>query len=103
LLWAIDPAGHLATVDLSVTPPVAKAAGALALMGAVTAAGTDGEWLYVADASARLWRIDPHDATPSAELLAGDGAHGVQTGAVPGLNAVGGIAHDPDHGFLLLT
>jgi hypothetical protein len=103
MLWAIDPAGHLATVDLSVTPPVARNAGALALMGAVTAAGTDGEWLYVADASARLWRVDPHDAIPSAELLAGDGAHGVQIGAVPGLNVVGGIAHDPDHGFLLLT
>jgi hypothetical protein len=103
VLWAIDPAGRLATVDLSVTPPVAQIAGALSLGGAVTAAGTDGEWLYVADASARLWRIDPHDAMPSAELLAGDGAHGVQTGSVPGLNAVGGIAYDPSYGFLLLT
>ena len=102
-LFAVDAAGHLSAVDLTATSPQAAAALDLSLMGAaVTAVGSDGEWLYVADDSARVWRFDPLAAT--ATVLLGDGSRGLYLEATPpGLNRVGGFGYDGARGVLFVS
>jgi hypothetical protein len=71
-----------------------------------TVLGSDGEWLYVADDGAHLWRVDPWSDAPAIEqpALAGDGAFGLALGRTPpGLNAVTGLAYDAQAGVLLVS
>lgn len=77
---------------------------ALAVGGAVTALGSDGEWLYLADDGARAWRVDPYADALTTTALFGDGVRGVfPAGAPPGLNRVGGIAYDAVRGVLVVS
>ncbi len=107
-LFAVDAAGVPSQVALDAATPVASAGPALALpAGAqVTAFGTDGEWLYLADDTPQLWRVDPWAATLALEAapLAGDGRRGVELqDTPPGLNRIGGLAYDPLRGALFLS
>jgi hypothetical protein len=103
-LWALDPNGRLAAIDLlGSAASEARAVSDLAPGGNVTAFGTDGEWLYVADDSSRVWRVDPHDAVPAVTPLMGDGQHGLKVGPQPGFNRVGGFGYDAARGVLLIS
>lgn len=102
-LFAVGTGGQLTGIDLLADSPVAAPLPALALPGAVTAAGSDGEWLYVADDSARVWRVDPIDLSAPPTLLFGDGAHGLVLGDNPGVNRVGGFAYDGARGILMVS
>jgi hypothetical protein len=106
-LFVVDSSGHLAQIDLTQATPQAQPQMDLPLLGAlVTAVGSDGEWLYVADDSARVWRYDPL-APPTASpatLFLGDGTHGLFLGQTPpGLNRVGGFGYDAERGILFLS
>jgi hypothetical protein len=103
-LFTVDAAGHLSAVDLTASAPQAQSALDLLNLGgaAVTALGTDGEWLYVADDSARVWRFDP--LAGAATVFLGDGARGLDLEATPpGLNRVGGFGYDGARGILFVS
>ncbi|MDB4965140.1 MAG: repeat containing protein [Myxococcales bacterium] len=102
-LFVVGRAGQLSAIDLLAATPTARSLTPLMLPGPVTAAGTDGEWLYVADESPRVWRVDPLDVAAAPTLLVGDGAHGVVVGSDPGVNQIGGFAYDAVRGVLLLA
>jgi hypothetical protein len=104
-LFVVDAAGHLSAVDLTAQSPQAQPVMDLDLQGAsVTAIGTDGEWLYVADDSARVWRCDPLASPPTATQLLGDGHRGLYLGTTPpGLNRVGGFGYDGTRGVLFVA
>lgn len=102
-LFVVGHGGQLSAIDLMATTPTARSLAPLALLGQVTAVGGDGEWLYVADDSARVWRVDPLDLGAAPTLLAGDGAHGVVVGSAPGFNRIGGFAYDAVRGVLLVS
>ncbi|MCA1664042.1 MAG: hypothetical protein LC659_07220, partial [Myxococcales bacterium] len=102
-LFAFGADGSLSTVDLLAATPRAVAQPPLMLSGLVTAVGSDGEWLYVADGGARVWRIDPLDLSAAPTQLLGDGAHGLVVGDQPGVNEVAGIGYDGARGVLLVS
>jgi hypothetical protein len=103
-LFSVDASGNLVRIDVSGQTPVAVAPLALALQGAATALGSDGEWLYLADDSPRLYRFDPWGSDAGLEILAGDGILGLSLAQSPvGLNQIGGIGYEPQHGLLFFA
>lgn len=102
-LFAVGVNGGLGGIDLLASAPVAVSLPTIPLAGAVTAVGSDGEWLYVADAGAEVWRVDPLSLSSPPALLLGDGAHGLLIGDNPGVNRVGGFAYDGARGILMLS
>jgi DNA-binding beta-propeller fold protein YncE len=105
-VFAVDAAGALSAADAGASSAAPIATLALAPGAHAAAFGSDGEWLYLADDAARLWRIDPWADAPALEqpALAGDGIFGVDLDrAPPGLNRPTGLAYDGLAGVLLVS